>query len=82
VHRRNFEPLAAGLADDLIVDANEMIPQLGKLRPIALIRARRQPILLGSPDPPYRVLVRSPAPWTAEALFASFRLVEEEGAFV
>jgi hypothetical protein len=57
VQRGDLEPLAAGLAHDFVVDANEMVPQLRELGSVALIRARREPILLDAPNPADRVLV-------------------------
>jgi hypothetical protein len=51
MHRRNLESLAARLAYDLIVDANEVVAKLGKLRAVALVGAGRQPIFFGTPYP-------------------------------
>jgi hypothetical protein len=82
VHRGDLESLAAGLALDLIVDANEVVAQLGELRPIALVGARGQAVLLRPPHPTHGILVGPSTPWAAQSLAAVFGSVGEERAFV
>jgi hypothetical protein len=53
MHRRDLESLTARLADHLIVDAYQMVTQLGELGAIALIRPGREPILFCPPHPPH-----------------------------
>ena len=49
--RRDVEFLAAGLAGDRIVDADHVVAQLGVQRAVALVGARRNPILLACERP-------------------------------
>jgi hypothetical protein len=51
MHRRDLEPLPAGLADDFIVHTDQVVAELRELRPIALVRAGRQLVFLLPPDP-------------------------------
>jgi hypothetical protein len=82
VHRRDLELLAAGPADHLVIDANQVIAQLRELGAIAFIRARRQPIFLGPPHPSHGVLIGPAATGTTEPLFAALGFVEEECALI
>jgi hypothetical protein len=82
MHRGNLESLAARLAHDLIVDANEVVAQLRELRTIAFVRALRHPIFLRSPHPAHRILIRAAAARATKPLVAILVLVEEESAFV
>jgi hypothetical protein len=82
VHRRNLEALAAGLTNDFVVNANEMVAELGELRAIALVRAGRQAVLLRASDPPDRILIGSAAARTTQPLAAVLVSVDEEGAFI
>ena len=82
VQRGDLDLLAARLADHLIVYADEMVSQLGELRPVALVGAGRQPILFDAPHPADRVLVGAPAPRARHAQRTGFVAIGEEGAFV
>jgi hypothetical protein len=80
--RWDLDLLAARLAHHFVIDANQMIAQLGELRPVALISTRRQTVLLDAPDPADRVLVGATAPVARVARGSVFVAFGEEGAFV
>jgi hypothetical protein len=82
VHRRNLEALAARLTGELVVDANQVVAQLGELGAVALVGIAGRPVLLGAPDPTQLVIVGAPAARTGVAARALFRTFVEEGAFV
>jgi hypothetical protein len=82
VQRRDLEPLPARLADQLVVHANQVIAELGELRAIAFVGARRQPVLLDAPYPPYVVFVGTLTPRAGVARWPRFVFVGEECAFV
>jgi hypothetical protein len=82
MQRRDFEFLSARLADDFVVDANQMIAKLGEFGAIAFIGARRQPIFLDAPHPAHVVVVGAAAPGAGVTRRPRFRFVEEEGALV
>src|SRR4051794_27951644 len=56
VLRGNLELLAAARARDLVVEAQQVVSQLGELGAVALVGAGREPGLLRSPDPADAVL--------------------------
>src|SRR2546421_280379 len=64
VLRRDLEFLAARLARDLIVQAEQIVAELRELFPIGFVGARRQPVLLRAAHPPDAVLGGASAPWT------------------
>jgi hypothetical protein len=82
VQRGDLHPFSAALARDLVVYADEVVAQLGELRSIAIVRPRRQPVLLDPPHPPNRVLVCTPAPRAGDPRRSRFRTVSEERALV
>lgn len=82
MQRRDFEFLSARLADDFVVDANQMIAKLGEFGAIAFVGARRQPIFLDAPHPPHVVVVGPTAARAGIPRRSRFRFVEEESAFV
>jgi len=82
VERWNLEFLAARLAHDFVVHANQMVAQLRKLRAVSLISTGRQPILFDAPHPPDGVLVCAVTSRTRIPRGALFRFVGEEGPFV
>jgi hypothetical protein len=82
VHGGNLEPFTARLADDLVVYANQMVAQLGELRAITFVGARRQAILLRAPHPAHGVFIGATTPRAAQSLGAIFISIGEECAFV
>jgi hypothetical protein len=82
VQRRDLDLLAARLAHDLVVDADEMVAQLGELGPVALVGARWQPVLLDPAHPADAVLVGPPAARAGHLGRTGLGAVGEESAFV
>jgi hypothetical protein len=82
MHRRDLEAFRARLAHHLIVYADQVVAQLREFRPVALVGALRDAILLDTPHPANRVFVGPAAPRTTESLRAVLGAVGEEGAFV
>jgi hypothetical protein len=80
--RRNLEFLAAGLACDLIVEAEQVVAQLCEPGPVLLVSSRRQPILFRAPHPPNAVFAGPSAPGALIPSGSGFRLFREKGAFV
>jgi hypothetical protein len=80
--RGDLELLPAGLADQLVVEPEEVIAELGELRAVALVGAGRQAILLGTTNPAHAVLIRAPAARAGVAGRSRLGLVGEEGALV
>ena len=73
MHRRDLELLAARLADDLVVDTDQVIAQLGELRAIAFVGSWRQPILLDAAHPAHGVFVGAAAARAGTAARTRFR---------
>jgi hypothetical protein len=82
MHRRNLEPLAARLAGELVVDADQVIAQLGELGAVALVGVAGQPVFLRPAHPLHLVVIRAAAPRTREAAVSLLGPFVEEGAFV
>jgi len=82
VHRRNLEALAARLTGQFVVDADQVVAQLGELGAVVLVGIARQPVLLGAPDPAHLVVVGAPAARAPVAAIALLGPFVEEGAFV
>jgi len=82
VHRRNLEPLAARLTGEFVVDADEVVAQLGELRLVVGVGVGRRPVLLGAPHPPQLVVVHPAAARAGVAAAALFGTLGEEGALV
>jgi hypothetical protein len=82
VHRRNLEALAARLTGEFVVDADEVIAQLGELRPVALVGVGRQAVFLRAAHPAELVVARAPAARAGVAAGALFGSLGEERAFV
>jgi hypothetical protein len=82
VQRRDFDLLSARLANDFVVDTNQMIAKLGEFGAIAFIGARRQPIFLDAPHPADVVVVGAAAPGAGVTRRPRFRFVDEERAFI
>ena len=76
----NFLPHV--LQIDLVVEAQQVVAELRELRPIAVVAARRQPVLLGAPHPPDAVVVRPAALGALEPPRPGLRSLVEERAFV
>ena len=79
---RDFELLAAGLAADLVVQAQQVVAKLGKLGAILIVGARGKSISFDAADPADAVLIRPPASGTLISSRTRFRLFGEECAFV
>jgi hypothetical protein len=82
MHRRDLEALAARLAHDLVVHANQVVTQLRELGTVALVGTRRNAVLLRASDPAHAVFVRAAATRATQPLVSVFVLVKEEGALV
>src|SRR5262249_27259192 len=82
VLRRDLELLAARLAGDLVVEAKQVVAQLGELGAVDFIGAGRQPILLGASHPANAVVVGPVALGTLIAAGSRFRFVVEKRALV
>jgi predicted Rossmann fold flavoprotein len=76
---RNLEFLAARLAGDFIVEAEQVVPELGELGPVVLVGPGRQPVFLGAAHPPNVVFTRSPTLGTLIPPRSGFRSVREQG---
>jgi hypothetical protein len=82
MHRRYLEALRTRLANHLVVHPNQVVSQFRELRPVALIRALGNAILLDTPYPADGVLVSPAAARAAESLGSGLGTVGEEGTFV
>jgi hypothetical protein len=82
MQRGDFDLLAARLAHDLVVDANQMIAKFGELGAIPFIGPRWQPILLDASHPSHVVVVGATASGARVTRRPRFRFVEEERAFI
>ena len=82
VLRRDLEFLAAGLARDLVVEAEQVVAQLGELGPVALVGPGRQPLLLRAPHPADAVFAGPPALGALIPSGPGFRFFGEKRAFV
>jgi hypothetical protein len=82
VQRWDLDLLAARLAHDLIVHTDQVVAELGELGAVALVGARRQPILLHAPHPAHAVLIGAPAAVAGDLGRSGFRSIGKEGAFV
>src|SRR5687767_4826972 len=80
--RRDLEPLAARLARDVVVHANQVILRLLEQRAVARVGPAGKLRLLGAPHPADAVLVGPPAPRTLERVLALFRFLREKLTFV
>src|SRR5205807_3588098 len=80
--RRNLELLPAGPADDFVVEPQDVVAELGELGVVGVVRAGRQTISLGPPDPADAVVVGAAALRTCEAAGPGFGLFGEECALV
>src|SRR4051812_6274127 len=80
--RRDLELPAAGLADDLVVEAENVVAQLRELLAIHLVGPRGRTIFLHPPDPADAVVVGAAAFRARVAARLGLGLVGEEGAFV
>jgi hypothetical protein len=82
MHRRDFEALPARLAHHLVVDSNQVVAQLRELGAISLVGARRQLVLLLTPDPSHGVFIGTAAARTRQPFVSLFVFVEKERALV
>jgi hypothetical protein len=82
VQRGDLEPLPARLADQLVVEPQQVIAELGELGAVALVGAGRQPILLHSTDPAHVVVAGPATARTGVLRGPGFRFFGEEGALV
>lgn len=82
MQRRYFELLSARLANDFVVDANQMIAKLGELGAVPFIGARGQPIFLDAPHPAHVVVVGAAASGAGVTRRPRFRFVEKERSFI
>jgi len=82
VHRRNLEALAARLTGKLVVDPDEVIPQLGELGPVGVVGVARRPVLACAPHPPQLIVAGPLAAGTGVAAVALLGFLVEEGALV
>src|SRR5689334_8718046 len=80
--RGNLDPPAAVHARDDIIDAVEVIAELGKLRAVAFVRSWREAVFLDAPHP-FDLIVGAPSALrTRNRHRPRFRLLVEEVALV
>jgi hypothetical protein len=82
VQRGDLELLAARLAHQLVVHADQVIAKLLELGAVALVGARRQPVLFDAADPAHRILVGAATTRARVAGRTCFRTIRKERAFV
>ena len=80
--RGDIELLATRLASHRIVDADHVVAQLGKERPVSFVSTWRDTIFSRANDPTHLVVVGAPAPWTSQPVGSHFVPIVEEIAFV
>src|SRR5467141_3104879 len=78
----NLEPLAARLARDVVIDADQVILHFREHRAVTLVGAGRHVRFLGAAHPANRVVVRTPAARALEPRRTLLRFLVEELTFV